>query len=85
MASKEETELRLADLIKELGEPSEYTFHVPGWSPIDSGDGFHWFRATLWEGFYVAYKIDHASKQVHFKSWEHGEPEPSWGSLSYAT
>jgi hypothetical protein len=85
MSPHEETEQRLATLNAELGNPTDYTYFIPGWSPVAANEGLHWFRATLWEGFYAAYQIDHASKVVRFKSWEFGESEPSWASVAQAT
>jgi hypothetical protein len=85
MTPHEETEQRVALLTSELGNATEYTFLVPGWPPVNANEGLHWFRATLREGFYAAYKIDHATKVVRFKSWEFGELEPSWASVVQAT
>jgi hypothetical protein len=85
MTPQEEAEQQVALLTSELGNSAEYTFLVPGWSPASASEGLHWFRATLWEGFYVAYQINHASKVVRFKSWEFGELEPAWASAVQAT
>jgi hypothetical protein len=83
MATKEQTEIHIAELLRELNnKESEYTFHIPGWSPENSSMGLRWMRSQLWEGFYVAYQIDHAAKRVNFKSWEFGESEPAWESAN---
>lgn len=79
MATREEAEKLLSALRVELqGHDVDYQFCIPGWAPETSVMGFHWMRSQLWEGFKVAYKIDHQAKLVHFKFWEFDEPEPSW-------
>jgi hypothetical protein len=82
MATKEQTEIQIAALLTELsGKEDEYSFHIPGWSPENSSMGLRWMRSQLWEGFYVAYQVDHTTRQVRFKTWEYGEPEPSWEGI----
>ncbi|MCB5184699.1 hypothetical protein LG201_05735 [Methylobacillus gramineus] len=77
MATKEQAEIQITELLRELNnEESEYSFHIPGWSPENSSIGLRWMRSQLCEGFYVAYKIEHSAKRVNLKSWE----LPVWGS-----
>ena len=81
MATKEQTENQVGSLLKELdGIESEYGFHIPDWLPEASSTGLRWMRSRLWEGFHVAYQIDHVGKRVLFKTWEYGEDEPIWES-----
>jgi hypothetical protein len=82
MATKEQTVIQVSALLAELkGKEHEYSFLIPGWSPENSAMALRWMRGQLWEGFSVAYRIDHSARQVLFKTWEFGEPEPSWESI----
>lgn len=82
MATKEQTEFQLAELLRELkGQENEYKFLIPGWSPEGSSMGLRWMKSQLCEGFYVAYQVDHEAKQVCFKCWEFGDPEPTWETV----
>jgi len=82
MATKEQTEIQVSALLAELkGKEHEYSFLIPSWSPENSPMALRWMRSQLWEGFSVAYRVDHSAKQVFFKTWEFGEQEPSWESI----
>jgi hypothetical protein len=83
MATEHEAEAYVTSLIRELGEASQFTFLVPGWDAVNSIAGLHWVRSSLWEGFYVAHKIDHHRRLVYLKSWEFGQAEPPWDSLGF--
>jgi hypothetical protein len=75
MATKIETEARLNELRQELkGIELDYQFLIPGWEPEQAAMGFRWFQSQLWEGFYVAYKIDHNTKIVQLNE----PPRVSW-------
>ena len=80
MASKEEAQRFVDELTEKLREPQRFTFLIPGWDPVDSKQGLWWVTSQLWEGFYVAYRIDSENTQVHLKSWEYGEREPEWST-----
>jgi len=85
MATKEETEKAVKELETQLKSPGDFTFHIPNWKPVKSKEGLWWMKSQLWEGFYVSHKIDFSKKQVFFKYWEYGEPEPNWKSIEYKT
>ncbi|WP_417863049.1 hypothetical protein [Vreelandella venusta] len=78
MASKEEAQNFIDEFTAKIREPKEFTFHIPGWKPVDSKQGLWWITSQLWEGFNVAYQIDSERKQVYLKFWEFGEEEPGW-------
>jgi len=84
MATIEEAAEIESNLLKELGrEPSEFTFHIPGWTAQSSSVGLHWMKSMLYEGFYVAHNVEKTGKRVFFKYWEYGDSEPSWKDIKY--
>lgn len=84
MATKEETEDRVNALVRDLnGEEKLYKILIPNWSPVDFTMGMRWMRNQLWEGFYVASKIDRSRKRLYLKSWEHGNDEPVWEQIQF--
>ncbi len=77
MATRDETENFLARLKQELGEQEfDFSFHIPGWTPVDAAMGMQWVKSQLWEGFFVAYHVDASKQLVVLKTWELGEIEP---------
>lgn len=81
MASQQETQSFIEALSKELGEPAEYSFHIPGWESVDSKQGLCWLSSQMCEGFYVDYRIDRQNMRVYVKSWEFGQDEPEWTDI----
>lgn len=78
MASREDTQKFVEELTEKLKEPQSFSFLIPGWEPVDSKQGLWWVTSQLWEGFYVAYRINSEYKQIYLKFWEYGEQEPAW-------
>ena len=85
MATREEAAARVDALAAQLGEPSAYSYFIPNWETVDAKQGLWWMRSQLWEGFYVAHRVDVTMKRVYFKCWEFGDEEPTWESQRYAT
>lgn len=65
--------------VEVAGRP-HVTCRIPGWEPVDLPMGLRWLQATIYEGFYVAYRVSDGDDgaTVWFKCWEYGEPEPAW-------
>lgn len=83
MSIKEEAEAFITKFTHELGaEGSNYAYLIPGWAPEDLAMAIRWIRSQLWEGFFVAYKINETKKLVALKTWEFGEEEPLWEEVS---
>jgi hypothetical protein len=78
MTVGEEADEKVAELVSRLERPGEYSFRIPGWAPVEAGEGLRWMRVSLGEGYDVEYRIDEARKLVVFKIWEYGEDEPEW-------
>ena len=78
MSVADENEALVDELRAELGQPEDYSFHIPHWEPVAAEEGLWWMRSQLAEGYYVAYRIDPSLRQVFFKYWEYGEDEPGW-------
>ena len=78
MTVGEEADAKVAELVSSLVRPEEYSFRIPGWSPVDADEGLGWMRGMLGEGFYVESRVDFPRKLVIFKCWEYGEDEPGW-------
>jgi hypothetical protein len=69
-----------SELRKSLAGVNQISCHVPGWEPVDLEMGLRWLQSSIYEGYYVAYRIDASdnSATVRLKSWEYGEDEPEW-------
>jgi hypothetical protein len=74
---KIQTEIR--KLIKD-GFPVEV--HIPGWKPVGIEEGFHWIKATIFEGYYLKYQVSMKSgvNVVSLLKWEFEEEEPEFKS-----
>ncbi|WP_353189840.1 hypothetical protein [Pandoraea pnomenusa] len=83
MSIKEEAETFITKFTHEVGtNAANYVYLIPGWAPEDFAMAIRWIRSQLWEGFFVAYKIDETKQHVLLKTWEFGEEEPSWQQAS---
>jgi len=67
-------------LENELADASNVAFQIPDWDPVPFDDGMRWIKASIYEGYYVKYRIERskASIVVRLKKWEFGESEPEW-------
>jgi hypothetical protein len=52
---------------------------IPGWEPVDLAMGLQWAKASIYEAFYVKFKVEKTANEqiVRFAIWEYGEDEPS--------
>lgn len=68
-----------AALRRALGNSHNASCLIPGWEPVDLATGLHWLKTSIYEGYYVKFRIDEAEtcKIVKFKIWEYGEDEPA--------
>jgi hypothetical protein len=71
-------------LLAELKVAKEIVIHIPGWRPVSIDEGLHWARSSIYEAFYVAYKVQRSdtSTIVWMKIWEFGQNEPVWSEIS---
>lgn len=49
---------------------------IPHWEPVDTETGMNWIKSTIYEGYYIKYRINTSSKIIDLISWEYGEEEP---------
>lgn len=68
------------DLLDEIRGYSEVTCQIPGWDPVDLAMGLKWMRSSIYEGYYVEYRVHEKEGQaiIEFKLWEYGDDEPPW-------
>ena len=76
----EQIETVLTSLAREVEGADDVVVRIPGWEPVALGQGLHWMRASLAEGFYVASRVEWNDRKatVWMKIWEYGELEPEW-------
>jgi hypothetical protein len=69
--------------IAEVGNFAEVVCRIPGWEPESLEMGLRWLRSSVYEGFYVDFRVEpeDAKATIWFKIWEYGEPEPDWDSI----
>lgn len=67
-------------LIIEIAARPNVICRIPDWEPVDMEMGLRWLQSTIYEGYYVAYRITDSSDglEVWFKYWEFGELAPVW-------
>ncbi|RYD84464.1 MAG: hypothetical protein EOP84_05405 [Verrucomicrobiaceae bacterium] len=70
-------------LRQELSEADEVVARIPGWPPSSIEQALRWVQASVYEGFYVAFRVERsaASVTVWLKKWESGEDEPEWQQI----
>ena len=54
---------------------------IPNWEPVGIDIGLHWLKATVYEGYYIKYRIKKNSSQqivLELLNWEYGEEEPEF-------
>jgi len=70
----------------ELVDAVEVVVRIPGWPTVGIEQGLRWIQASVFEGFYVAFRVDKsaASATVWLKKWEFGENEPDWSDICVA-
>ena len=62
---------------------SEVVCRIPGWQPESLEVGLRWLQSSIYEAFYVDFRVEPRGNvaTVWFKIWEYGEPEPDWDSI----
>jgi len=70
-------------LLDELRDASEVVVRIPRWEPVGLEEGLNWARSSIYEAFYVAYRVQWsgASATVWMKIWEFGQDEPKWEKI----
>lgn len=74
----------LRDGLREaLQDAAEIVARIPDWPPTSIEEGMRWVQSSVYEGFYVAFRVDHSatSATVWLKKWEFGEEEPEWSQI----
>jgi hypothetical protein len=53
---------------------------IPNWNPVSIEEGIKWIRSTIFEGYYVKYRIKKIEdkKYIEVINWEYGEEEPNF-------
>ena len=80
---QEKWELIRDKLLAEIASCNEVTCQIPDWDPVDLDVGLHWLQSSVYEGYYVDYKVykENDSATVWFKVWEYGDEEPTWPEI----
>ena len=70
-------------LRQELGDAVEVVARIPDWPPSSIEQALRWVQASVYEGFYVAFRVERSatSATVWLKKWEFGEDEPDWSQI----
>jgi hypothetical protein len=65
-------------ILNEIADLPDIVVHIPLWQPVGLEQGLSWLRSTVYEGYFVGYRVEHSASRttLFLKSWEFGEEEP---------
>ena len=77
-----EIEKRYNDIENEILKASKSEdieiIKIPNWDPVNIHEGLRWIRSSVFEGYYVKYRIVKEERRIDVLNWEYGEEEPDF-------
>ncbi|HOL56857.1 MAG TPA: hypothetical protein PLD75_04765 [Spirochaetota bacterium] len=64
-------------ILNDLGNRNNIKVYIPRWKPVDLKTGLEWIQKTIYEGYYVKYRI-RDNDHLELMYWEFGEDEPDF-------
>jgi hypothetical protein len=77
----ENKSIEICDLILKISKKEKVgIIKIPNWEPVNLTDGLTWIRSTIYEGYYVKWRIVNSmrNKYIELLKWEYGEEEPDF-------